>query len=236
MKQDESTRLLQAIRFFRLKSGYGSTVEGTMFRPAAVLVVLFGVGGCSRRDDAGAKVDNAVAAVSAPAPKAAPTARPIEKVVEASTLSNAIERAKPYMGEKFDSVDEGTVFLSAWAAKSMTWNDVAVATNETSFALVQKDPDEERGKRVCVPGKIIQIEVAKTEFGKFQEGLLMSDTSNIYKFVGVGSSGTLVEKDRARFCGVVTGKYDYSNSAGGTGHAIKLVGMFDLPQNKAKPE
>lgn len=35
---------------------------------------------------------------------------------------------------------------------------------------------------------------------------------------------------------VVTGNYDYSNSAGGTGHAVDLVGMFDLPENKPKKQ
>jgi hypothetical protein len=31
---------------------------------------------------------------------------------------------------------------------------------------------------------------------------------------------------------VVTGKYSYANSGGGTGHAVTLVGVFDLPENK----
>jgi hypothetical protein len=30
---------------------------------------------------------------------------------------------------------------------------------------------------------------------------------------------------------VVTGRIDYSNSGGGTTHAIQLVGMFKLPVN-----
>lgn len=36
----------------------------------------------------------------------------------------------------------------------------------------------------------------------------------------------------ARFCGVVTGLYDDSNSGVGVGHAVQMVGMFDLPENK----
>jgi hypothetical protein len=44
----------------------------------------------------------------------------------------------------------------------------------------------------------------------------------------VGSGNTA-----ARFCGVVTGLYDYSNSGGGTGHTADIVGMFDLPESKA---
>ncbi len=83
-----------------------------------------------------------------------------------------------------------------------------------------------------MPGKIIQIAVEKEDIGKFHVGLIISDAGNLYRFLGVRSSGTLVGDSRAKFCGVVTGKYDYSNSAGGTGHAVKLVGMFDLPENR----
>ena len=60
----------------------------------------------------------------------------------------------------------------------------------------------------------------------------MSDEGDIYKFMNVGTSGDLVANSQARMCGVVTGRYQYSNSAGGTGHALSIVGMFDLPQNR----
>jgi hypothetical protein len=30
----------------------------------------------------------------------------------------------------------------------------------------------------------------------------------------------------------VTGRYDYHDSGGGTGHAVQVVGMFDLPENR----
>jgi hypothetical protein len=138
------------------------------------------------------------------------------------------------MVEKFNKTSDGTLLLAAWAAKHMRWDDVAVAKDETTPALVLKDPDEERGKRVCFTGKIVQIEVEKLDIGKINDGLLMVgyyDTT-LFHFVNVGSSGTLVEKNQARLCGVVTGKYDYSNSGGGTGHAIEIVGMWDLPENK----
>ncbi len=62
----------------------------------------------------------------------------------------------------------------------------------------------------------------------------MSNGGNIYRFLAAGSSGTLVPQSYGRFCGVVTGTYDYSNSGGGTGHAVEMVGMFDLPENKPK--
>lgn len=52
------------------------------------------------------------------------------------------------------------------------------------------------------------------------------------RFAAVASTGELVAQSSANFCGVTTGKYSYSNSGGGTTHAVFLVGMFDLPENK----
>jgi hypothetical protein len=124
--------------------------------------------------------------------------------------------------------------------REASWNRILVVghrcvpKDETSYLLAEKDSDEARGKRMCVSGTVIQIEVEKTDVGKLNTGLLMSWSNNLFNYVTVGTSGELVAQSAARICGVVTGKYDYSNSAGGTGHAIEIVGMFDLPQNKAK--
>jgi len=72
--------------------------------------------------------------------------------------------------------------------------------------------------------------------GKHFVGLVMSNAGNLFHFDAVGSTGTLVGTNYARICGVITGLYDYSNSAGGTGHAVQIVGMFDLPENKTAPK
>jgi hypothetical protein len=115
----------------------------------------------------------------------------------------------------------------------MRWVDVGVQKDETSPALVRKDPDEARAKRMCTSGQLVQIAVVKLDNGaKLSEGLLESNAGNLYHYLGAGSSGELVEQSYARFCGVVIGTYDYSNSAGGTGHAVEIVGMFDLPENR----
>ena len=151
---------------------------------------------------------------------------------KASTLEAALAIATPRMSDTFNKVDEGTALLSVWSIKGLKWSDVSVAKNETSFASVMKDPDEARGKRMCVSGSLIEIAVEKTDAGKVFDGLLHDYSSNLYKFSAVGSTGELVARSQARLCGIITGKYDYSNSGGGTGHAVKLVGMFDLPANK----
>jgi hypothetical protein len=60
----------------------------------------------------------------------------------------------------------------------------------------------------------------------------MNGAENLYRFYAVGSTGSIVESSSARFCGVAIGKYDYTNSMGGAGHAVAAVGMFDLPENR----
>ncbi len=41
-----------------------------------------------------------------------------------------------------------------------------------------------------------------------------------------------MERSQERFCGVVTGLFDYANSGGGTGHAVAIVGLFDIAENR----
>lgn len=131
----------------------------------------------------------------------------------------------------------GSLLFTVWAAKHMHWSDVSVAKDETSYALVRKDSESERGKRMCTSGQLVQIEVERLPTGgKVSTGLLDSNAGNLYHFITAGSSGQLVEQSYARVCGVVTGSYDYENSAGGTGHAVGLIGMFDLPENKPKKQ
>lgn len=159
---------------------------------------------------------------------------PIDVIARLDTFTEALAMAKPRMGDSTGGrSDPGAVLFSGWAMAKMKWADVAVTKDETTVALVRKDSDEERGKRLCTSGSIIQISTEKTSRGKAYEGLLHTDGGNLIDFIMVGSSGALVEHSYTRLCGVVTGTYDYPNSGGGTGHAVTIVGMFDLPQNRA---
>lgn len=156
-----------------------------------------------------------------------------DQIAKLSSASAAIGAAVPQMADSVNSVDDdGTILLARWSAKRLRWADVAVTKNETTFQAVLKDPDEARGKRLCIAGSIVEIVVVKTPDGKLFDGILHDYNGNLFKFAVAGSSGDLVAQSQARLCGFVTGKYDYSNSGGGTGHAIKVVGMFDLPANK----
>lgn len=164
-----------------------------------------------------------------------PPAKPKVTIADMTTVPAAITQIVDVAGQQ--TVGEhsaATVIFTGWALDRLEWSAVNVATDETSYALAQKNIDSARGKRLCISGSVIEIHEDKTPQGSLTTGLIMSSAGNIFSFDGVGSSGQIVEQSWARFCGVVIDKYDYSNSAGGTGHAIDVVGMFDLPENRSR--
>jgi hypothetical protein len=184
-----------------------------------------------------ARTPTASASIATEMPPApALTMKPAEPTVpelaaRASTLAEAVRIALPYMTDEPNKTSPGTGLVAIWAAKHLKLADVNVKKDETTYALTRKDPDEARGKRLCATGELIEIQVAKTEFGKLAEGLLTTNGGSLFHFTTVGSSGELVGGSHGRVCGVVTGVFDYSNSGGGVGHAVQLVGMFDIAEN-----
>lgn len=159
-------------------------------------------------------------------------ANPLDVIMTKRTAKEAFAVALPMMIERPNDTSPGGFLFSLWALQHLLWTDVAVSTDETSYARVKKDVDAERGKRFCVSGQIIEIASFKQPYGTLFSGLLINPGGNLYRFSAVKSTGDLVEQSPARFCGYVMGNYDYSNSAGGTGHAVDMVGIFDLPENK----
>ena len=235
----------------------GSTINGPlqtkerkMNRPRLIQLMFISLGllvGACNKDPAHAPPATAsTPRPTARQPAAEPPADPpreeeedegallVKKVITAETLPDAIAAILPKMTDTANDVSPGAVLMALWGAKKMRWEDVDIKKDETSFALVRKDADEARGKRMCVSGPIIQIQVEKLPTGKIATGLLMSYSQNLIHFAAVGSSGDLVEQHSARICGVVIGNYEYSNSGGGTGHAVQLVGMFDIKENNPK--
>lgn len=214
------------------------TLRVRVAAPAALAVAAVLAHGCSKEPSTDAKADppskpGEAAPATAVAPPPEPT--PLDRIQRASTLAEALAVSGPLMSDTRDEQSAGTILLTVWAAAHLQWSDVAVARNETSFALVKKDSDEARGKRMCASGQLIQI--AKQDVGndKVYSGLLITGNSDLLSFFAAGTTGALVERSRARFCGIVTGTYDYANSGGGVGHAIAAVGMFDLPGNRQPP-
>jgi hypothetical protein len=148
-------------------------------------------------------------------------------------LNEAIGTFKRGMSDETDALSSGAKALAQWAIAGLKWSELK-ALPQTSRARVMKDADTERGKGICLSGSIIEITADKGAGEKVYIGGLSDERGGIYRFVNVGSSGDIVEQSHARMCGVVIGRIDYSNSMGGMAHAVQLVGMFDLPENKIR--
>lgn len=225
-----------------------------MFFVAIVCTGLLAVGAVqyqrSRAEVAALRAQVGAAPVAAPAPPSpslgavqvrpavADEAQPEEpkgpslpdRMLAAETLAEAMRLALPLMGDTTDKASDGAMLLSLWAMKHMRWSDVGVPKNETSTARIHKDSDAERGKRLCVGGDIVQIQ--RERGTPLYSGLLSGYYgAGIINFFALGSTGDLVGDSAARFCGIATGRFTYSNTGGGTTHAITMVGMFDLPEN-----
>ncbi|QWT21248.1 hypothetical protein KPL74_04430 [Bacillus sp. NP157] len=186
--------------------------------------------------------ENPAARASTPTAEVAETAKPESAPTGATPESNidiarkmdlteAIETTRPAMTDTVDDTSPGTAAFAFWAtAAPMKWNELMGLTR-TKAPLVFKDPDEQRGKLLCAAGEIVEITAERSDAGKIYLGGLVDKSGTIYRFAAVGSTGDLVQGSSGAFCGVVTGRVDYSNSGGGTTHAIQLVGMFKLPAN-----
>ncbi len=166
-----------------------------------------------------------------------PTAEDVRRSLMARFMAEEdVEKAFAFAkGDMRDTVNEisgGTAMFSMWAAKYLFWRDVHRSKNETSIGKIKKDSSTEIGKRMCLRGKIISIARDKSVADPLFTGLVMTRKRDVVNFVAVGDTGELVEDSRARFCGIVTGNYSYSNAGGGTTHSVNLVGMFDLAENK----
>lgn len=134
-----------------------------------------------------------------------------ERVAAADTFAAAVALAKS---------DPTGIALAHHA--NARWSDVS-APAETTIGHVQKDADAEYGKRMCAEGTIDRIERRDVGGHKRFVGKVVRSDGDVVEFVALGTTGELIRKSNATFCGVVVGK---------TGDAPVLVGLFDLPENR----
>ena len=175
-----------------------------------------------------------VSASATAAPEPSASVHPSDAIKALPSFKEALEFARPHMADVDSDGDDdaslGWQYLTSWARVKMRWEDAAPKLPETTIALVKKDPDDERGKRLCITGAIVQIE-RKGKLGAYTGGILSEH--DVVRFAAVRSTGDITKETRsAKFCGVVTNKVSYKNAVGGTTHAVQMVGMFDLPENR----
>jgi hypothetical protein len=148
------------------------------------------------------------------------------------SLASAIDGFRPEMTDSTNgSPSDGALLLAMWGTEKMRLEEIQQLPSSKA-ALVKKESSAERGKKICVSGSIIQIEVDKSTGKRIYFGGMSDYNGDIYRFIATGSTGELVERSSAKFCGVVIGAVSYPNSIGGVAHGVQLVGMFDLPENK----
>lgn len=157
-----------------------------------------------------------------------------EQLDSASTLAGALETAKPHFRDSVNDLDPASAVFALWCTSRLNWHEL-LKLDSTMHAYVMKDSTEERGKLVCAPGQVVEIEVDRSAGVPVSIGVLADGDLNFYRFVAVRSTDGIVADKRAKFCGVVTGKVVYSNVSGGQTKAVQLVGMFDLPANVMMP-
>jgi hypothetical protein len=219
----------------------GNTSVAKKALGATVLMVLV-VSYCTY-SGSGSGGRNQAASVDDTLPSSSSTSQPAERqktlaeiIEEQPTLKDALDVTIVSMADTRDESSAGALQLAVWAAKRMTLEDVKVARDETGVKAILKDSDAERGKRMCVTGRIVQIAKDEAPSGEpIYIGLLRTGSWEIVHFLAVRSSQGIVEDTRTRLCGVVTGRFSYSNAGGGTSHAVQLVGVFDIPANRAPP-
>jgi hypothetical protein len=148
-------------------------------------------------------------------------------------FAEVLAAARPAMGDSEGSVSAGAAAFALWLDTHAfaSWADVTPSKDETSYAKIKKDSRAEIGKRMCVRGRVLQISRVASSVTLF-EGTLSLPTMRYVHFISAGSTGDIVERSRARLCGVATGVYAYTNVMGGETQSVQMVGIFDLPENR----
>lgn len=155
-----------------------------------------------------------------------------ERMIAAKHLSEVLPIITREFGDSTNQIDPAAQVFAIWSVDKLYWDELNLIP-ETKRALVMKDPTSERGKRLCVSGTVTQISVERSTGEMLTIGILMTSSVDFVRFIAVRSSGEIVENTAARICGIVIGTNSYSNTGGGVTHAAMLVGMFDLPENRA---
>lgn len=230
------------------------------------------------------------------------------QIMSEPTLDKAIAAAKPQMDDTLDKLDEGSALLTLWASKYLSWDDL-MALPETSPALFRKDPQAERGRRLCETGTITEIRAETTlarrllrdhatplpditatppagspqiggdlslggtdagvlgDAGPLLSGALAADAPDpwvvpgkkvffsVLTVAGLDEKGDpadagppftisaiaarhtdkLVEGSKGRVCGILTGVNEISKSDGSNVLSYRIVGLYDLPDNRKPP-
>ena len=177
------------------------------------------------------------APVPAPVPSDAVPVRLREQdlaaILEKTTLTDALDYARPSIADAKDDWDRGTYLLGEWLAARGSWATVAVLP-ETSPPKISKDQEAEIGKRLCMAGTVTTIKAVRGSEAKLFWGILAPNETQAMIFLVAGDTGDIVDNSPGRVCGLATGIYHLTLKTGAPFPTPKVVGFFDLPKNKKK--
>jgi hypothetical protein len=210
--------------FSRSKSDPGMGRVGAVF--ATFLALLgYGLGVAGLVTLARNAAPNAAAASP---PEVAPAQARPKTITDMPDLPAAIAFARGDLTDQRDVPSPGAGQLVRYLAARGKFADLAIAKNETSPALVEKDPPSQIGKRLCVTGTLAHITRTRVGSTDVDLGHLATRDGDEVDFYAVGGSGDLVKRSTAKLCGVVTGLLDSSRPA------TFVVGMLDLPAERGQ--
>lgn len=161
------------------------------------------------------------------------------KVRAAQSLHDVLPLIRPAMTDhQGNEISVSAAGLAMWMLNQPSnklWAELN-AMQDFSRKDVVKDISLYRGEKLCNRGSIIQILTDRSAGKPVYYGVLDVGVLNLNRFVAVGSSAGIVEGSAARFCGIIIGTHNYSNSLGGMIDAVEVVGLFDIPQNSRDDE
>jgi hypothetical protein len=99
----------------------------------------------------------------------------------------------------------------------LAWHDV-MKGGETTVPLILKDPERERGRKLCIAGTVDVIERTRVDARDVHTGTLRTTEGPQISFVALGNTGDIVVAAAVAMCGYAHGK--------------QIVGLFDLPENR----
>jgi hypothetical protein len=181
----------------------------------AIAGMHYSGGGTSSAASASSSADD-LAALALPPPIGS-LAPPAGSGTPPATLAAEIEVVRPLISDTSGPLDRGTASLALWASTSLNWSELK-ALPTTNPALFRKDPDQERGRLLCIEGTIQEIRAEKN----LSRRLVMDHAAPLVEPAvnnnGVGSgslNGTSVGSNSENGSGTTTG----SGSVGDSTHA-----------------
>ncbi|HEY3494746.1 MAG TPA: hypothetical protein VGK73_08680 [Polyangiaceae bacterium] len=172
-----------------------------------------------------------VSASSLAAESPAPEVAIGDRMGRAASLSEAINILRPHMGDAMgEAPHPSAAVLAMWMNHRRFWPSLQ-RMSDSSRAEAMKDSAAHRGLRICTTGSVVEIYADRSVDPPVYLGGMMTQSYDMVRFIAVKSTNGITEGAPGRLCGIIVGTQTYPNAAGGTSHALFVVGSFDLPEN-----